>query len=127
MKPTRARARLDDSAISPEVIRNVVLSLFGRRHDYGDGSVSELVSELNRFGITTRKQFRLLMKKHRRVIREDEERKMPRPETLYLAKEFGWGGVDVHANKSWFAIPGLVRQALELEYGEEASVYVEQS
>lgn len=50
---------------------------------------------------------------------------MPRPETLYLAKEFGWGGVDVHANKSWFAIPGLVRQALELEYGEEASVYVE--
>lgn len=125
MNSLSARARIDNAAISPEIIRKIVLSLFHRRHDYGGGDISELLPELEKFGITTVKPFRLLMKKHRRALREDEERKMPRAETLYLAKEFGWEGLDIHANKSWFTILGLVRQAMSLEFGEEASMYAD--
>lgn len=127
MKHRKSRDRADERDLDPMIIRKMVISLFHRRNDYGDASVSELVPELRRFGVTTQKQFRLLMKKHRRALRKDEERRMQRAETLYLAKELGWKGIDVHANKSWYAVSGLVRQALELEYGEQAVVYVEES
>ena len=125
MRHRKSRDRVDGRELDSMIIRKVVLSLFHRRNDYGDASVSELIPELRKFGVTTQKKFRLLMKKHRRALHEDEGRRMQRAETSYLAKELGWLGIDVHANKSWCAIPGLVRQALELEYGEEAVVYVE--
>lgn len=123
MNSLTARTRIDNTAVSPELIRKIVLSLFRRRNDYGSGSISELLPELSKFGITTVKQFRLLMKKHRRALREEEEIKMLRAETVYLAKELDWEGLDIHANKSWFSILGLVRRAMELEFGMEASVY----
>ena len=125
MNHVPARVRVDERAVSTEVIRKVVLSLFRRRRDYGNPDLSELLPELGRFGVTTSKQFRLLMKKHRRAIREDEERKMSRAKTIYFSEELGWEGLDAHACKAWFSVSGVVREAMELEFGEEARVYVE--
>jgi len=63
------------------------------------------------------------MKKHRRSLLEEENIKMSHSETLWLRSE-GYVGIDTLARKSWLAVPGLVRQAMELEFGEEAVVYV---
>ncbi len=122
MKQRRARATADASPLTPGRIRKVALSVFPRRHDYGDFDLADLVDELAEFGITTVKALRLLMKKHRRHILVDERIKMPRGETLYLASEYHPAGVDLHSNTSWYAVPGLVRQAMEKEFGWDAVI-----
>lgn len=118
-----ARARLDAQVLTPGIIRTTVLSLFGRRHAYGDSDIAELIPEMARFGITTRKPFLRLMKKHRRALIEEARRKMPRAETVWHAAEFGPEGLDTHAGRSWYAITGQVRIAMQLEFGEDACVY----
>lgn len=89
--------------------------------------MDELPVELGKFGITTVKGLRLLMKRHRRSLLADENVRMSRAEIAWPSNEFGAAGIDAFAGKSWFAIPGLVRQALEQEFGEAAAVYAADS
>ena len=124
MKHQKARAKVDSVALDTRAIYKISLTLFRRRNDYSLESLNELPDELRRFGITTAKTFRLLMKKHRRSLLMDENVRMKRAEVVWLSREAGFGGIDTHAGKSWMAIPGLVRQAMELEFGEVAIVYV---
>lgn len=119
MKKLRARAIKDTGEVTPAAMRKVVLSLFRRRHDYGDFDLSEVVAELDQLGISTLKQLRLLLKKHRRSILNEERRRMTRAETVHLLSQFDSRGIDSHTNTAWFAIPGLVREALEKEFGWE--------
>ena len=101
-------------------------SIFPRRNDYGDGSFKELVPELARFGITTLGKFRRLMLKRRKeILRIDRSRLSPAKEKQYAE---WWGAsfvADAVRRQYWFAYPGLVRVAAELEFGETAAVYVE--
>lgn len=117
MKQLHARARVGLEPVTTAAIEKIARGLFHRRHDYGDFDLTELLAELEGLGVSTIRQFRLLMKKHRRAILKDEREKMSRAETLYLLAEFGPQGIDVHTNTSWFALPGLVREALEKEFG----------
>lgn len=119
MKMLHARAVKDMEEVTPAAMRKIVRSLFSRRHDYGDFDLLEVVAELHQLGISTLKQLRLLLKKHRRSILNDERRRMSRAETVYLLSQFDSRGIDSHTNTSWFAIPGLVREALEKEFGWE--------
>jgi len=116
----RARARADQTPLSVAAIRKVVLSVHTRSHDYGDDAdISELLPELAAFGITMVKPLRLLMKKHRRALLQEERTVMRRAETLHLRTEWRHGGIDVHANTSRYAIGGLVRTSMEHEFGFE--------
>lgn len=124
MKHLKARTKVDSAALDGRSIRKISRTLFRRRNDYSLESLDELPDELRRFGITTAKAFRLLMKKHRRSLLMDENVRMKRAEVIWLSCEAGFSGIDTHAGKSWMAIPGLVRQAMELEFGEAAVVYV---
>lgn len=124
MKHLKARTKADSTALDSRSIRKISRTLFRRRNDYSLDSLDELPDELRRFGITTVKAFRLLMKKHRRSLLIDENVRMKRAEVIWLSREAGFGGIDTHAGKSWMAIPGLVRQAMELEFGEAAVIYV---
>lgn len=121
MKCPTARARADLAPLTVATIRKVVLSMYHRRHDYGtDADIAELLPELTAFNITTVKQLRLLMKRHRRALLREERQKMPRAQTLDMRAEGGWRGLDVHANTSWYAIGGLVRISMEHAFGFEA-------
>ncbi|OEZ01262.1 hypothetical protein BIY45_07460 [Stenotrophomonas sp. BIIR7] len=119
MRRSNARARKDLQALDPPALRRVVLSLFRRRNDYGSFDVSGVINQLRGFGVENLKQFRLLMKKHRRSILVEERRKMPRAETLHLLETSYPNGVDSHSNTSWYAVTGLVRQALCREFGDD--------
>ena len=115
-----ARAHADQKPLTVATIRKVVLSMYHRRHDYWtDADIAELLPELSAFNITTVKQLRLLMKRHRRALLREERTKMLRAQTLDLLAGGGWHGIDVHANTSWFAIGGLVRISMEHEFGFE--------
>lgn len=120
MTRPNARARADLAPLTVATIRKVVLSMYHRRHDYWtDADIAELLPGLTAFNITTVKQLRLLMKRHRRALLREERAKMPRAQTLDLLAEGGWRGIDVHANTSWYAIGGLVRISMEHEFGFE--------
>lgn len=120
MQMKSARSIRDNEPLTSQYVRKVVLSLFTKNHDYAGCTAEDLLPELEDFGITTRKDFRLLMKRHRRALLIDEHQKMRRAETLGLRDEFRPEGIDVHRNTSRFAISGLVREALEKEFGWDA-------
>lgn len=124
MKHISAREKVDSAPLDADSIRRTVRPLFRRKNDYGDASFGELPAELSKFGIATVKDLRLLMKKHRRTLLTEENVKMCRAETLWLASEGDFSGIDTLSGKSWFALPGLVRSAMELEFGDDAAVYV---
>ena len=123
MKRISAREIAGAKPLNGEAIRRVVLPLFRRRNDYSSTTLDELPAELGKFGITTVKGLRLLMKRHRRSLLADENIRMSRAEISWLSNESGAAGIDAFAGKSWYAVPGLVRQAMELEFGEAAAVY----
>lgn len=122
MRKIKARARVDAEKLTGQSLRRIVLSVFRKCHDYAGMDASELLSELESFGVTTNRSLRLLMKKHRRAILSDEKQKMLRAETLDLLRQFNPAGIDVHSNTSRFAVSGLVREALEKEFGWDAVV-----
>lgn len=96
---------------------------FPKRNDYGQGSFEELVPELAKFGVTTLGKFQRLMIKHRKeLLRIDRDRLSPAEERQY-AEWLGASFVaDAVRRQYWFAYPGLVRIAAELEFGETAAV-----
>ncbi|HDS1037499.1 TPA: hypothetical protein QDZ42_000570 [Stenotrophomonas maltophilia] len=120
MKRLNARARADLAPLTVASIRKVVLSMYHRRHDYWtDADIAELPPELAAFNITTVKQLRLLMKRHRRALLQEERARMPRALTLGLLAEWNPRSIDVHANTCIFAIGALVRVSMEHEFGFE--------
>ena len=124
MRHQSTRQLAGSAPLNTRSILKVVRPLFRRRNDYSQATLDELPSELSRFGILTIKYLRLLMKKHRRALLVDEKIRMSRAETLWLHQEIGPLGLDMFSENSWYAIPGLVRQAMEFEFGEKAAIYV---
>lgn len=124
MRHQRARAKADLAPLDARTIGMVVRPLFRRRNDYSQATLDELPSELSRFGVLTVKDLRLLMKKHRRTLLENEKTRMRHAEVSWLGQQADSAYFDAFAGRSWYALPGLVRQAMELEFGKEAAVYV---
>ena len=118
-----ARAKRRDEPLSGEMIHRVMANTFPTRNDFGQGSFEELVPELAKFGITTLGKFQRLMTKHRKeLLRIDRDRLSPAEERQY-AEWLGASFVaDAVRRQYWFAYPGLVRIAAELEFGETAAV-----
>ena len=122
-----ARVRVAKRPLSGEAIHKIMDGIFPKRNDYGDGSFDELVSELARFGITTTGKFHRLMTKHRKMLLSIDRDRLAPWEERHFAEDFGKVFVkDAVRRQYWFAYPGLVRTAAELEFGEEASIYVQQ-
>lgn len=123
MRHQGARRRAESALLEAKNIRTVVRALFRRSNDYGLATLGELPAELARFGMLTVKDLRILMNKHRHAVLIDENFRMSRAENLWLSQELGSAALMFFAGKSWLALPGLVRQAMELEFGKEAAVY----
>lgn len=83
--------------------------------------------ELARFGIDTVGKFRALMTKHRRELLRIDRDPLAPWEERWFSEDFGSEFVkDAGRRQYWFAYPGLVRIATELEFSEAAAVYEKQ-
>jgi hypothetical protein len=123
MSYVHARKKKRSQNLTAQNIYSVMRSLFPKKNDFGTGSYQELVTELNSYGITTLGGFIALMKKHRRALLEVDqaylsvqERKVYRE--VYSPEEVA----ESVRRRYWYAYPGLVRNAAELEFGEIAEV-----
>ena len=120
MRHEGARSILRRQPLTAAAIHRIMRSLFPRRNDFGSASFEELVPELSRLGISTTGQFSRLMKHHRRALRKIDLSRMDRWNIKFYEREFGEEQVrDCLRRQYWFAYPGLVRIAAELEFGEE--------
>jgi hypothetical protein len=100
-------------------------SIFPRRNDYAQDMAlyEELVTELGHFGIITQGDLKCLMTKHRRALLADDRSPLTAWEQRHFSEMFGAAFVqDALRRQYWFAYPALVRNALESEFGEAASI-----
>ncbi|CAN7155480.1 hypothetical protein [Polaromonas sp. LjRoot131] len=119
-----ARRRRNKQPLSGELIHRVTARLFPKRSDYGINSYEDIALELAKFGILNRGDFTRLMKRHRReLIRNDRNRLAP-GEIKHFCEIFGEAFVkDALRRQYWFALPAMIRIAMELQFGEDAAVY----
>ena len=123
MRRTTARQRVSRQQLTGVLIHRAMSRIFPKRNDYGTASFEELVPELARLGITTLGRFRRLMTKHRRRLLVIDRDRLRPWEVLHMSESFGDRFVkDAIRRQYWFAFPGLVRVAAELEFGERAVV-----
>ncbi len=124
MRHPSGRTRANSLPLSGVRIHKTMAGVFPKRNDYGTASFEELVPELARFGITTVGRFRRLMVRHRKaLLRVDRDRLAPWEERFF-AEDFGEQFVkDAVRRQYWFAYPALVRIAAEMEFGETAAVW----
>jgi hypothetical protein len=119
-----ARNRRNREPLTGVLVYRVTARLFAKRNDYGINSYEDIVEELAKFGILNRGKFSKLMKRHRReLLRIDRERLAPW-EIKYFSEWFGEASVkDGLRRQYWFALPAMIRIAMELQFGEDAAVY----
>ena len=128
MRRITVRQKIAKQQLSGALIHKVMSRLFPKKNDYGDASFDELVPELAQFGVKSVGQFQGLMKKHRRQLLGIDQDRLEPWEIQHYAESFGKEFVsDALRRQYWFAYPALVRIAAQLEFGEEAAVYENES
>jgi hypothetical protein len=121
-----ARRVLLDQPLSAENIRTTMRKIIPKRNDYVPDMelFEELLPELARFGITTRGQLKRLLTKHRRTLLADDRSRLSTVEQTHYCEWFGAEHTKNAVKRQfWFAYPAFVRNALESEFGESASVW----
>ncbi len=121
-----ARQVRESQSLTAALVHKIAASLLPKRNDYGINNYDELVDELAQFGITSRGAFSRLMKRHRRELLNIDRDWLEPWEVKFFSEEFGEAFVkDAIRRQYWFALPAMIRNALELEYGDAAAVYEE--
>ena len=119
MKQPSARQKKAAVPLEPANAHAVVRTLLPKRNDYGPGIDEELVRELAAVGVQTRGALARLIKRHRRRLLAIDRDRLAGWEQRHFVESFGAEFVrDACRRQYWFALPALVRIALELEYGE---------
>lgn len=116
--------------LTAEIIRTTVAKIFPKRNDYVSDLAlfEELLPELARLGITARGQLKRLLTKHRRSLLTDDRSRLSAIEQKYYCEWFGTEQTKTAVRRQyWFGYPAFVRNALESEFGETASVHAVES
>ena len=115
------RVAIDAEEFDLHYLQKTMRSLFPKKNDCaGKPDLEEALVELKQFGIATKKQLRLFLKKHRRWLLNIDKGPMDLVhQRLYREdlgdKEF----LDAMRRQYWFCYPALIRNAMEVEFGEE--------
>jgi hypothetical protein len=120
-----ARGLKSAQPLNGTLIRAVCASIFPKRNDYNHAieDFDELVPELARWGLTTRTQLQQLLTHHRRVLLEIDRSLFDGCERKIYDAWYGEVPMLAHRKgRYFFAYPGFVRNALELQFGEAAAV-----
>lgn len=116
-----ARQQIDRKKLTPQLVHKALSSAFPKKNDYfpSESGYEEELSELIHFGVLCVKDLRILLNKHRKKILEIDRSPMDKAHQKMYANEMGIEKFnDFIRRQYWFAYPGLLRLALELEFGE---------
>ena len=110
---------MDREAFDLAYLHKTMRGLFPKRSDHAStDDLAEVMGELHLFSITTRLQLRLFLKKHRRELIEiDREPLDTGHQRMYRESMGDEKYLDAIRRHYWFSYPGLIRIALEIEFG----------
>ena len=119
------RKIIDDEPLDYKYVCRLMRSLFPKKNDCASqADLEEVIDELRAFGIETKKQHRLLMKKHRRWILVVEKEPL---DIIHQKLYRDWFGeeeyLDCIRRQYWFCYPAMIRNALEIEFGDAYEEY----
>jgi hypothetical protein len=114
------RKLLDQEEYDLDYLQKLMSTLFPKRNDCASrDDLEEAYQELLMFGVKTKKQIRLFLKKHRKwLIQVDKEPLDAMHERIYREdlgdEEFN----DCMRRHYWFCYPAFIRNAMEVEFGD---------
>lgn len=122
---TNKRIILDQEEFNVSHLHRMMRRLFSKKNDFATvQDLEEVAGELNRFGIITKKQLRLFLKKYRRSLIDFDKQPLDSFLQKMYREDLGDEKVrDAIRRRYWFAYPGLIRNAMEVEFGEEYEVF----
>lgn len=121
MSHVSARSRIDAEEISVRYLYKVMKRLFPKNNDCAPfDELNEVVEELVRFDVRTKKKLRLLLKKHRKQLLRIDREPLDKAHQRLYREDLGESAYrDCIRRQYWFCYPALVRTAMEIEFGEE--------
>ncbi len=125
---TSARQRIYCQQLTPQLVHKSLRATFPKKNDYAPSETgyTEELSELVHFGILCVKDLRLLLNKHRKKVLEIDRSPMDQWHQHMYSSEMGAEKFnDFIRRQYWFAYPGLLRLALELEFGEAYEAFAD--
>lgn len=119
------RAEIDQEEIDLAYLHKIMRSLFPKKNDTASlDELYETVAELKRFSIATKRDLRLFLKKYRRkLLIIDREPLDLCHQRLYREQLGEQEYLDSIRRQYWFGYPGLVRLAMEMEFGEAYEIF----
>jgi hypothetical protein len=110
-------------------LQKIMRSLFPKKNDCASESgLVEVLDELNQFGIVTKKQVRLFLKKYRRWLLEIEKEPMDKIHQKIYREDLGDEEfLNCMRRQYWFCYPALIRNAMEVEFGQKYDEYARKS
>lgn len=108
------------SKLNPEDIYTILSQTLPEQNDFFKTDYLEELKELLHFGIDTRTSLLDLIVKHRETVMKIDSEELDDFHFKYYTEEYGEDYVNNRReNKFWFSYSGLLRIALELEFGEK--------
>ncbi len=100
-------------------------SLFPKKNDFVSlNELEEVIPELNKFNISTKKEIRLFLKKYRKWVLNGEKSSLDLVhQKIYREMEGDTDYLDSIKRQYWFAYPAIIRTVMEEEFGSEYEDY----
>ena len=114
------RRLIDDEVFDIEYLHKALRNLFPKKNDCASKKdLQETYLELKQFGIVSKKQVRLFLKKYRkRLLIIDKEPLDIIHQRLYREDLGEEQFNDCMRRQYWFCYPAFIRNAMEIEFGE---------
>jgi hypothetical protein len=122
-----ARTKLRNQPITVVLMIKTMRRNFSKLNDFNSSAADyeELIIELNRWGLSSCSSFITLMQKHKQALLKDDGQRMSAREIAFLCADLSAEAqrqFRLHVKQRvYFSYQGLIRSALELEFGEEAN------
>jgi hypothetical protein len=114
------------NALTPKSVHEVLKRFFPAKNDNFECDYVEELRELNDFGITTEKQLVGLLQKRVEEVMEIDQSPMTEFDIRMHSESEGAESVAKRLREGfWFSYPGLLRIALELEFGKSYEEYAD--
>ena len=112
--------------LTPKLVHEVLKRFFPAKNDNVECSYVEELRELNDFGIETEDQLVGLLQKKEYEVMEIDRSPMTKFDIRMHSEYDGAESVAKRLREGfWFSYPGLLRIALELEYGKDYEEYAD--
>jgi hypothetical protein len=125
MSHQSARQRKDRAPLNERTLLQTLRRALPRRNGYMRPNCEELISEARHFGVDSPSRLRRLLLKHRRsLIADDRETLLASGYMRMIASDYGDSHVaELRRKQCCFAWEALVRNAYELEFGEQYEAF----